>query len=105
MTHAGGRPTPMPDDATVEHWYVYYPAPAAGLIDTVRAMQRDLSASRGVQARLEQRIGADTPTWMEVYENVRDPASFDRALAAAFAASGLPPEMRASRRVERFRPL
>jgi hypothetical protein len=95
----------MPDDATIEHWYVYYPAPAAGLIDAVRAMQRQLATARGVETRLEQRVGAATPTWMEVYENVRDPASFDRALAAALAASELPPEMHTSRRVERFRPL
>lgn len=105
MTHAGTIPAPMPDAASVEHWYVYYPAPAAGLLDTVRAMQRELAAARGVETRLEQRIGAATPTWMEVYENVRDPSSFDRALAAALAASGLPPEMHALRRVERFRPL
>jgi hypothetical protein len=105
MTHAGGPPTPMPDAAGVEHWYVYYPAPAAGLLDAVRSMQRQLAATGGVETRLEQRIGAATPTWMEVYQNVRDPASFDRALAAALAASGLPPELHAARRVERFRPL
>lgn len=105
MMHAAGTPTPMPDAASVEHWYVYYPAPAAGLLDAVRSMQRQLAATGGVETRLEQRIGATTPTWMEVYENVRDAASFDRAMSAALAASGLPPELRAARRVERFRPL
>lgn len=105
MTRAAGTPTPMPDATSVEHWYVYYPAPATGLLDAVRSMQRQLAAAGGVETRLEQRVGAATPTWMEVYENVRDAAGFDRAMSAALAASGLPPELRAARRVERFRPL
>ena len=91
---------------TTENWYVYYPAPsAAGLaLPALRAMLHTLAAGNDIRARLEERVEQrSTPTWMEVYEGVRDPIAFEAALNAAVRASGLPQELTAARRVERFR--
>lgn len=89
-----------------ENWYVYYPAPSATALPALRGMLDTLIAGSGVRARLEERVErGSTPTWMEVYEGIRDPDTFEAALAAAVRASGLPQELTAVRRVERFRML
>ena len=87
-----------------ENWYVYYPAPSAAALPALRAMLQTLAAGSAVRARLEERVEfGSTPTWMEVYEDIRDPDAFEAALTAAVRASGLPQELTVARRVERFR--
>jgi Domain of unknown function (DUF4936) len=89
-----------------ENWYVYYPAPSVAALPALRAMLQTLAAGGAVRARLEERVElGSTPTWMEVYEGIHDPAAFEAALSAAVRASGLPQELTAARRVERFRML
>jgi hypothetical protein len=88
--------------AAGENWYVYYPAPSSAEAQSqLRQIQRELAAVKGVRARIEERIGSATPTWMEVYENVCEPDAFAGTMAAAVLR--LPPELAAARRVERFR--
>lgn len=90
-----------------ENWYVYYPAPdsANQALPAVRMMLDTLATGTDIRTRLEERVGNSTPTWMEVYEGVRDPIAFATALEAAVRACGLPKELTAARRVERFRSL
>ena len=91
-----------------ENWYVYYPAPSAvaSALPALRRMLDTLATGSHVHTRLEESVGSrSTPTWMEVYEGIHDPTAFEAALAAAVRASGLPPELMAARRVERFRNL
>jgi hypothetical protein len=89
-----------------ENWYVYYPAPAevASALPQLRAMQQRLADCSGVCARIEERVGPGaSPTWMEVYEGVRDPDGFAATLAEAISASGWARELAQARRIERFR--
>jgi Domain of unknown function (DUF4936) len=92
----------------VEHWYVYYVVPEAErdtVLPIVRRLQESLDAA-GVRARLEERVDPDrSPTWMEVYEGVKNPDAFRQAMATALAASGLSDELRNARHVERFKVL
>jgi len=68
-------------------------------------MQQRLS-TRGWARQHRERVGeTDTPTWMEVYAGVQDPAPFAAVLASALRESQLPAEMMAARRIERFRSL
>jgi hypothetical protein len=65
-------------------YFIYYRStrPEADLRAAVGTMQAALARETGVAGRLMRR--ADDPaTWMEVYEPVRDPAGFERSLAAA----------------------
>jgi hypothetical protein len=88
------------------HYYIYYRVAA----EHAAAAQRAIAA---VLALLERRSGVagrllrrqDEPLlWMEVYDGVRDPATFEAALAgllaehdfAAFIAPG------SARKIERF---
>ncbi len=91
----------------MEHWYVYYKCPGAirdDAINRVRAMQASLAASSGTGGRLVQSADAgDTATMMEIYEHIDDAERFAAALDDALVRSGLPAELRAARRVERFR--
>lgn len=91
---------------SAENWYVYYPAPPApeSVLPRLQRMQRSLQASAGVRARLEARVDATRPTWMEVYENVTDARTFGAALEREALALGLG-EPAATRRIERFRVL
>jgi hypothetical protein len=91
---------------TTENWYIYYPAPAApqAALPLFKQMQRRLEASAGVRARLEARVEAERPTWMEVYEDVVDAGDFGAALEQAVAALGLA-ELAGARHIERFRTL
>jgi hypothetical protein len=89
-----------------ENWYVYYPAPATAgsVLPQLRAMQQRLADRSGVRARMEERVGPGaTPTWMEVYEGVRDPDGFAAILADAINASEWTRELAQARHVERFR--
>lgn len=90
----------------MENWYVYYPAPAALALPLLREMQRQLVPGAVQQARVEERVGSGTaPTWMEVYEGVKEPDSFAMLLDVAVGRAGLTAEQRAARHVERFRAL
>jgi hypothetical protein len=94
----------------VEHWYVYYKLPAAGLpalIPQLRALQADIADATGAEPRLQTRLDAPggIATVMEIYDGVTSPARFSATLDSALAASGLPSELRTSRRTERFRDL
>jgi hypothetical protein len=63
-------------------YYVYYKVPpenAARVRDAIERLQRDLAAATGVHGRLLRRRDDET-TWMEIYEDVRDAAAFERAL-------------------------
>ena len=74
------------------------------MLPQLRAMQQRLANRSGVRARLEERVGpAATPTWMEVYEGVRDPDGFAAILADAINESEWTRELAQARRVERFR--
>lgn len=48
----------------------------------VRHMQNRLACRSGVAGRLMKRCG-DALQWLEVYENVREPAEFERKLMQA----------------------
>lgn len=89
----------------MQHWYVYYKVSAAeadSICARVRKMIESLPAG-GPRARLLRRAdGGEEVTLMEVYEPVADASAFQAVLAQALAASGLPPELLARRRVERF---
>ena len=73
------------------HYYLYYPVRIGLEADLARVLynaQSDLQARTGVVGRFLRR--ADDPwTWMEVYENVTDPAAFDDALAQGIDRHGL----------------
>lgn len=90
-----------------ENWYIYYPAPREGsavALQRLRSMQQRLSASGVSRVRIEERVGTPTtPTWMEVYEGIKDPDAFASQLASAVLESRLPVDLAAARRVERFR--
>lgn len=67
----------------------------------VTAMMLDLAENCGVVGRLMKR--ADDPsTWMEVYESVDDPPSFEHALALAVAQHDAVLFADGGRHVERF---
>lgn len=88
------------------HCYIYYrvdPEHAAAAHRTIAAVLSTIEQRAGVTGRLLQR--QDEPMlWMEVYENVRDPARFEVMLAdlldthqfSQFLAPG------SARRIERF---
>jgi hypothetical protein len=80
------------------HYYVWYrmtgdPRAAAA---AVAALVAEVTQRTGINGRLLRRRD-DARVWMEVYENVTDPAAFDQAFAAAtrahepgrFAAGGV----------------
>lgn len=89
----------------MQHWYVYYKldaGQAAAVAARVRRMFESLPDD-GPRGRLLKRTdGGDQVTLMEVYEPVADAQNFEATLARALAASGLPAELLARRRVERF---
>ena len=86
-------------------YYVYYrsAAAAAAVREAVAAMQAALAQATGVQGRLLRRVENDG-TWMEIYEDVGDPARFERALAAAANGARIEALLAAgaTRHVERF---
>ena len=78
-------------------------ATAAAVREAVAAMQAALAQATGVQGRLLRRVENDG-TWMEIYEDVGDPARFERELAAAAKGAHLEALLAAgaTRHVERF---
>jgi hypothetical protein len=63
-------------------YYVYYKVPpgnSEGARVAVGALQRDLAQATGIAGRLLHRRD-DPTTWMEIYENVPDPARFEAKL-------------------------
>jgi hypothetical protein len=90
-------------------YYIYYKVPgdvAAKLKPAVEDLQRSLEGKTGVIGRLLCR--KDKPdTWMEIYEDVPDPAGFEAALGSELQrvrfAELLGSE--SARRTEVFQPL
>jgi uncharacterized protein DUF4936 len=63
-------------------YYVYYKVPrenAARARAAVDLLQRELAAATGVRGRLLRRRD-DESTWMEIYDDVPDPARLESAL-------------------------
>jgi Domain of unknown function (DUF4936) len=88
------------------NYYIYYrvaPSEAARVRAVVDAVQSALCEETGVQGSLLRRDD-DASTWMEIYENVADPPSFERVLDRLLAQHRfdrcLPPDSR--RHTERF---
>ena len=72
-------------------YYVYYRVAAenAGRARAaVGALQRQLTSVTGIGGRLLRRRDDET-TWMEIYENVADPARFEVELAELVKHHGL----------------
>ena len=73
------------------HYFVWYrvPGDAGAARARVDALQREIESRTGVIGRLLMRPGVP-PTWMEIYEGVRDSSAFEAALAdvAAYAPEG-----------------
>lgn len=92
----------------MEHWYVYYKLPAVARMQTIACVQRmqdALASEVGVARLVERTDDGTTRTFMEIYERIKAPGRFAAALDAAVSRSGLPTELRAARRTERFRDL
>lgn len=72
--------------AAVTHYYVWYRVHGdhAGAHAAVTALMQDVHRNAGVTGRVLVRRD-DPRTWMEVYEHVADPATFEQELAAAAA--------------------
>ncbi|MGN2391209.1 DUF4936 family protein [Pelomicrobium sp. G1] len=87
-------------------YYIYYrvdPAQAAVAEARVRELQTALDCRTGVAGRLLKK--RDEPhLWMEVYEEVEDPARFEETLAQLVGEKGLRSLLApgAERRVECF---
>lgn len=76
---------------TPSHYYIYYPVRIGMEADLARGLynlQAEIQAATGVSARFLRKAD-DQWTWMEIYENVIDPASFDAALEQAIERHGL----------------
>jgi Domain of unknown function (DUF4936) len=86
-------------------YYIYYRTNESEpqVRAAVGAMLTALARDTGVQGRLLHRCD-DMTTWMEVYEGIRDPARFERALDAAVDTFGLRALLapNAERHIERF---
>jgi Domain of unknown function (DUF4936) len=88
------------------NFYIYYrvtPADVARVRAVVDVVQSALCEETGIRGRLLRRDD-DASTWMEIYENVADPPSFERSLERLLAQHGfaryLEPDSR--RHTERF---
>jgi hypothetical protein len=70
-------------------YYIYYRSnePAERVRATVAAMFEAVARDTGIRGRLLHRCD-DATTWMEIYDDVGDPASFERGLAGAVEAHG-----------------
>lgn len=72
-------------------YYIYYrvdPARAAMAEARVRELQMALDCRTGVAGRLLKKRG-EPHLWMEVYEEVEDPARFEETLARLVEEKGL----------------
>jgi hypothetical protein len=67
----------------VPSYYIYYRvADAAAAAPLVARLQQTMHEQAGVAGRLLKKRG-EPALWMEVYEDVRDAAAFERLLARA----------------------
>ena len=94
----------------MQHWFVYYkldPSAAREIEPRLCGMQREISAARGVRVRLMRRadVADGQVTLLETYDGIEQPEAFESALSAAVARAGLPAELVAQRRTERFEDL
>lgn len=81
-------------------WYRLAGDPACARA-AVTAMMLDVAMACGVAGRLLVRAD-DRTTWMEVYEGVDDPLTFETALARAIAEHDVDAHAQDGRHVERF---
>jgi Domain of unknown function (DUF4936) len=82
----------------MNHYYVYYkisPQQAAPLRARVEIMFKTIETQCGVRGRWMHRRD-DPSTYMEVYEDVKDPAAFEALLEREGAKLGI------QRKLERF---
>jgi hypothetical protein len=80
------------------HYYVYYkvaPEQLNRLREAVHQLLRNIEEQCGVRGRWMHRRD-DASTYMEVYEEVKDPAAFEALLEREGAKLGVP------RKLERF---
>jgi uncharacterized protein DUF4936 len=90
-------------------YYVYYKVPrenAERARASVENLQREIAAATGVRGRLLRRRDDET-TWMEIYEDVSDPARLEAALDQLVRKHGIAPLLASgsARRQEVFRAL
>jgi hypothetical protein len=72
-------------------YYVYYRVPreqAERARASVASLQRDVAARTGITGRLLRRRDDET-TWMEIYDDVRDAAQLEAALADGVREHGI----------------
>jgi hypothetical protein len=91
----------------MQHWFVYYKLDAAtarAVEPRLHRMQQRVAGGGSVRARLLRRCDdRDGPvTLLETYDDIARPNDFAIALDAAVVQAGLPPELLAQRRMERF---
>jgi hypothetical protein len=91
----------------MEHWFVYYKvsaAQAAALAPRLHDMIEELGSANRVHGRLLRRADerGDQVTLMETYDGIVEPAAFGAALDGAVVRAGLPSDLVAARRIERF---
>ena len=72
------------------HYFIWYEiaGDAAPARAAIAAMMADIARATGVTGRLLVRRDR-TPTWMEIYEDVADPAGFEREIADALVRHGV----------------
>jgi len=90
-------------------YYIYYQMPrenAERARSVVTSIQRELHTATGIAGRLLSRHDDET-TWMEIYEDVLDTATFDAMLSKLVTRHGLAQMLEAgsSRKQEIFRPI
>lgn len=92
----------------LSHYYIYYPVQIgleADLARVLHLVQSDICRETGVAGRFLRK--ADDPwTWMEIYENVREAAAFERSLEHAVERHALARFIAddGQRHIERFIP-
>jgi hypothetical protein len=91
----------------MQHWFVYYKLDAATarvVEPSLRRMQLEVAGRGPVRARLLRRCddGDGPVTLLETYDDIARPDDFAAVLDAAVVRAGLPPELLAQRRTERF---
>jgi len=85
------------------NYYVYYridPVRVAEMRSIVAVLFDEVTVATRVQGRLQRRRD-DPSTWMEIYENVPESATFESALEAALVKAGFA-RLDAQRKTEVF---
>jgi uncharacterized protein DUF4936 len=85
------------------HFYVWYTVTSerAAAVRAVAALIAAVEDATGIAGRVLARRD-DASTWMEVYENVGEPAAFERALSALVQRHDVARISGGIRHVERF---